>query len=185
MARTGKYLSLLLTAIFVVSSSFMIQSTYGQVGVTNPSIPSFDVTLQTYNNYIPATYGVDPQTGKAIITKEGYTEILKWVRIETGGQPFLRYNNSEGQLISLFYNVRWMGDHDTTWHYIPQDIHYGDAAEPWDTQAIGLLISLGFKGIPNGGVVSGWMNLLDPTDRQIDFQVQAMIGYYNSNNAKT
>ena len=66
-----------------------------------------------------------------------------------------------------------------SWQYIPQNIHYSDAAEPWDTQAIGCLISLGFKGVPKGPV-SGWMELLDPNATQIDFQVEALIGYYTA-----
>jgi len=168
--------------MLAVSSLITIKSALAQSGVTNPSIPAFDVTLQTYPHYIPPTYGVDPSTGKAVMTKEGYTEVEKWVRVEIGGQPFLRYNNSDGQLISLSYNVRWKGNHDTSWQYIPQDIHYGDAAEPWDSQAIGRLISLGFKGIPKGPA-EGWMELLDPNATKIDFQVEALIGYYDINDA--
>jgi hypothetical protein len=180
MGNINKAFILLIILLgLTISNSIIIQPICAQVGVTKPSIPAFDVTLQTYRQYIPPTYGVDSSTGKAVIIKEGYTEVQKWVRVEIGGQPFLRYNNSDGQLISLFYNVRWKGDHDMSWQYIPQNIHYRDAAEPWDTQAIGCLISLGFKGVPKGPV-SGWMELLDPNATQIDFQVEALIGYYTA-----
>jgi hypothetical protein len=170
----------LLIAMLAVSSLILVKTSCAQIGVTNPAIPSFGVTLQTHSNYIPPTYGVDSSTGKAVMIKEGYTEVEKWVRVEIGGQPFLRYNNSDGQLISLFYNVRWKENHDTSWQYIPQDIHYEDAAEPWASQAIGRLISIGFKGIKDPA--SGWMKLLDPNATQIDFQVEALIGYYTADN---
>jgi hypothetical protein len=170
---------LLIILIIAASSIVMIKPAGAQIGVTNPSIPGFGVTLQTYQNFIPPTYGVDPSTGKAVMTKAGYTEIEKWVRVDIGGQPFLRYNNSAGQLISLSYDVRWKGNHDSSWQSTPQNVHFGDAADPW-AQAIGCFIDIGFKGIK--GDADGWMQLLDPTDTQIDFQVEALIGYYTNNN---
>ena len=176
----AKHAALLLVTMLAMSSLILVKTSCAQIGVTNPSIPAFDVTFHTYQHYIPPTYGVDPSTGKAVTIKEGYTEVQKWVRVDIGGQPFIRYNNSDGQLISLHYNVRWKGNHDNAWQYIPQDIHYGDAADPWDTQAIGCSISIGFKGIESPA--SGWMKLLDPAVTQIDFQVEALIGYYTTDN---
>lgn len=178
VTKVDKPVALLLITILAVSSLITIKPALAQVGVTTPSIPAFDVTLQTYPHYIPPTYGVNPSTGKAVMTKEGYTEVEKWVRVEIGGQPFLRYNNSAGQLISLFYNVRFKGNHDTSWESIPH-LRYEDAGTFVDSSSIGLLINIGFKGIK--GPAEGWMELLEPNAAQIDFQVEALIGYYDSN----
>jgi hypothetical protein len=177
MGSTSKcFTVILITAMAISSLSLMIKATCAQVGVTNPAIPGFQAVVQTYLHYIPPTYGVDPSTGKAIMTKAGYTEVEKWVDVNIGGQPFVPYKNSAGQHITLTYEVTWKGNHDTSWQTTPQGIYFGDAG---DYQSTGCLISLGFKGI-NGGA-EGYMQLLDSTDTQIDFQVQALIGYYNSN----
>lgn len=172
--------SLFSVIILAVSCMIIIRPTCAQVGVTNPSIPAFSVTLQTYPQYVSPTYGVDPSTGKAVIIQEGYTEVEKWVRVEIGGQPFLRYNNSDGQLKSLFYNVRWKGNHDTSWQSLPQEFRYEDAGTFVDSHSIGRLVSIGFKGIK--GAAEGYMQLLDPNATQIDFQVEALIGYYAADN---
>jgi hypothetical protein len=180
MGNISKTLTLFIIVILAASSLFLLRPVYAQVGVTNPSIPGFSVTLQTYPHYIPPTYSVDPSTGKAVLTKEGYTEIAKWVGVQIGGQPFIRYNNSVGQLISLYYDVRWKDNNDSIWQSLPPPYeYYSDAADPWDPQAIGCYISIGFQGIegPNSAP-----QFLDPTATQIDFQVEALIGYYNSDN---
>jgi hypothetical protein len=174
-----KSVALMLMAILMISSCIVISPAGSEVGVTNPSIPAFSVTLQTYPHYIPPTYGVDPSSGKAVIIKEGYTEVQKWIRVEIGGQPFIRYNNSAGQLISLYYNVRWKGNHDTAWQSLPE-FHYEDTGTFVDSPSIGRLISIGFKGIESPA--SGWMRLLDPNATKIDFQVEALIGYYTTDN---
>lgn len=185
MGRISKVFVLFLTLIIVMSGLTLltVKPANAQIEVTTPIIPAFNVTFQTYSEYIPPIYGVDPSTGKAVMTKAGYTQLDQWVDVNIGGQPFVRYNNSAGQLISLNYEIRWKGNHDTSWQTVPQGIHFGDAADPWASQAIGCLISVGFKGISSGGGAEGYMALLDPNATQIDFQVEAMIGYYNSNDA--
>jgi hypothetical protein len=182
MANVEKVLAVFIFLIFITSSLVKIGPVNSQVGVTNPSIPSFGVTLKTYSNYIPPIYGVDASTGKAILIKEGYTEEEKWVDVQIGSQPFIRYTNSASQPVSLYYDVRWKGENDTSWLSYPHDSPYqyyeavfGDSG---DSQPIGCLISIGFSGIK--GPVNGNMQLLDPEDERIDFQVEALIGYYNS-----
>jgi hypothetical protein len=185
MGRISKTFVLFLTFIVVMSGLTLltVKPANAQIEVTTPIIPAFNVTFQTYSEYIPPIYGVDPSSGKAVMTKAGYTQLDQWVNVNIGGQPFVRYNNSAGQLISLYYEVRWKGNHDTSWQTVPQSIHFEDAADSLASQAIGCLISIGFKGVNSGGGAEGYMALLDPTATQIDFQVEAMIGYYNSNDA--
>ena len=131
MCRISKSFLLLIILILAVSSLsvLVIKPSFAQVGVTTPSIPGFNVTLQTYPNYIPPTYSVDPSTGKAIMTKAGYTELERWVNVNIGGQPFVRYNNSAGQTVILNYDVRWMGNNDTSWQTTVEGIYFGDAGD--------------------------------------------------------
>jgi hypothetical protein len=178
MARMGKYLTLFCIIIFVFSSLLPIKPACAQTGVTQPVIPRFDVSLDSYTDYIPPTYGVDPATGKAVITKECYGELHNWVYVRTWGQPFWEYNNSEGYRVLLYYNVRWNSNLDNAWQSLPSDQKYfHDSMDPWDTYSEGYLIPIGFRGIKGAG-----LQLLDPNAVEIGFQVEALVGYYNSNN---
>ena len=185
MGKIDKTFALFITLIIVMSglTLLMVEPANAQIGVTTPIVPGFNVTFQNYSIYISPTYGVDPFSGKAVMTKSDYTQLDQWVNVNIGGQSFVRYNNSAGQLISLYYEVRWKGNHDMSWQTVPPSIHFEDAADSLASQAIGCLISIGFKGVNSGGGAEGYMALLDPTATQIDFQVEAMIGYYNSNDA--
>lgn len=176
----GKTFSLLLIVMLAVSGLILIQPSFAQVGVTNPSIPNFSVALQTYSNYFPPTYGIDPSTGKAVMIKAGYTDVEKWVNVEIQGQPFVRYNNSADQLISLYYDVRWKGNRDTAWQSIPTNDGFEYFGDVGNSQSVGCLISIGFKGFK--GPENSYMQLLDPNATQINFQVEALIGYYDTDN---
>jgi len=185
MGKISKTFALFLVLIMTFSclSLALVKSANAQIGVTNPAIPAFEVILKTYPNYISPTYSVDPSTGKAVMTKAGYTEEYVWVNVNIAGQPFQKYNNSAGQTISIYYNVRWKGNHDSSWqsfNYSNGMAYYGDSygGDAWGTQSTGVLIPIGFKGFDNGAVA---LQLLDPTATQIGFQVEALIGYYNSN----
>ena len=62
---------------------------------------------------------------------------------------------------------------DTTWESIPDSIWFTQLS---DSPRTG--ISIGFKGYKGGADLI----LLDPADSQIDFQVEASIGYYTADN---
>ncbi len=178
MARVSKIFAFGIIVIVALSTMSMAESAYAQTGVTQPVIPRFDVSLSGFTDYVPPTYGVDPATGKAVIVKEGYEELYKWVSVRTWGQPFWEYNNSEGYRVLLYYNVRWQSNLDNSWQSFPsEEKYFHDSMDPWDTYGEGYVISIGFKEIKGGS-----MQLLDPNAVEIGFQVEALIGYYDSNN---
>lgn len=171
----GKPLSLSIIVILAVSSLIMINPTQGQVGVTTPSIPSFGVMYEPHTYYVSPTYGVDPSTGKAVMTHEGYYEEYKEVWVSISNQPFKPYNDSRGNFIELFYDVRWKGHDSNTWESIPDNIRF---TQKTDFDLTGIV--LGFRGYEGS---EGYMALLDYVPGgQIDFQVQASIGYYTADN---
>jgi hypothetical protein len=175
MGSISKGFSLFVIVVLAASSLIVVKPACAQVGVTNPSMPDWGVMYEAYTIYVPPTYGVDPSTGKAVITQAGYDEVYRKVWVDIQNQPFVPYNNSNGQLMQLFYDVRWKGHSDNSWEGPPDGI--------WTTQlsgspATGIII--GFKGFKGS---SGWMQLLDYVPgSQIDFQVKASIGYYTTNN---
>ena len=175
MGSISKGFLLFVTVILAVSSLIVFKPVYAQVGVTNPSMPDWGVRYETYAIYVPPTYGVDQSTGKAVVTQAGYNEVYRKVWVDIQNQPFVPYNNSNGQLIQLFYDVRWKGPSDNSWEGPPDYIRYTQLS---DSPATGIII--GFKGYKGS---DGWMQLLDYVPRsQIDFQVEASIGYYTADN---
>src|SRR3989304_5515053 len=175
MDSISKGFSLLVIVVLGVSSLIVVKPACAQVGVTTPSMPEFGVMCETFPTYVPPTYGVDPSTGKAVITKAGYTEIDRWVRVVISNQPFIPYNDTNGNYIQLFYDVRWKGhlDSDNSWKGIPDGIWTTQLS---DSPRTGVII--GFKGYKCS---EGYMALLDYVPgSQLDFQVEASIGYYTA-----
>ena len=168
-------LSLIVIVVLLMSSLILVKPSYAQVGVTTPSMPEFGVTYRPYSYYVPSTYGVDPATGKAVVTHEGYYEEDKEVWISIANQPFQPYYDSKGKYIQLFYNAQWKMHGANSWEGMPDDIHF---SQNTDFHLSGIVV--GFKGY-NGS--EGYMRLLDyAPNSQIDFQVKAAIGYYTMNN---
>jgi len=179
MGKISKNLALFMMLTIAMSclTLLMVKPATAQTGVTQPVVPRFDPFLNTHPEYIPPTYGVDPSTGKAVIIQAGYEVVNKWVGVRVWGQPFWEYNNAAGQRVLLYYHVRWQSNLDTAWQSFPSEVkYYHDSMDPWDTEGEGCIISIGFKGIEGVG-----MQLIDPNAETIDFQVEALIGYYDSN----
>ena len=174
MDSISKVFSIVIVIIAVLSLN-VVKPACAQVGVTNPSMPEFGVRYETYTLYVPPTYGVDPATGKAVVTQAGYNEVYRMVWVDIQNQPFVPYNNSNGQLIQLFYDVRWKGHSDASWESIPAGIWFTQLS---DSPRTGVII--GFKGYKGS---EGYMALLDYVPgSQLNFQVKASIGYYTADN---
>src|SRR3989304_7882350 len=173
MDSISKGFSLLVIVVLAVSSLIAVKPASAQVGVTTPSMPEFGVGYETFTTYVPPVYGVDPSTGKAVITQEGYNKVDRWVKVSISNQPFTRYKDSNGETIQLFYDVRWKEHQDSSWETLPDDMHFTQNPDFYLTG-----IFIGFKGYH-----TDFRELIEYTPgSQIDFQVEASIGYYTANN---
>src|SRR3972149_5955853 len=176
MSGISTSFSLFVIVTLTASSLIVVKPACAQiVGVTNPSMPDWGVWYKAYTIYVPPTYGVDPSTGKAVITQAGYDEVYRQVDVNFVNQPFTPYNDSNGNYIQLFYDVRWKGhlDSDNSWKGIPDGIWTTQLS---DSPRTGVII--GFKGYKGS---EGYMALLDYVPgSQLDFQVEASIGYYTA-----
>ncbi|MCL5876450.1 MAG: hypothetical protein M1540_01400 [Candidatus Bathyarchaeota archaeon] len=166
---------LLFVIMSVFSSLSIINQVSGQVGVTTPITPGFSVNYEEYNWYISPTYDVDPSTGKAVMTHEGYYKVNRYAHISISNQPFEPYPDSKGNLIDLFYDIKWKPHNADSWQtLLPPGSHLSQNKEFYLSA-----VSIGFKGNPDHSL---W-DLLDYIPgNQIDFQVQALIGYYTVDN---
>ncbi len=162
-----------LAAFFVITltilSIVLVNPGCAQVGVTNPSTPSFGVNYEIVPIDIPPVYGVDQSTGKAVVTKAGYTAYDETVFITILNQPFVPYKDSDDNNIQLFYSMRWKAPRNNSW------------VEPVNTTQSNeerTICTFDFMGNYHKELEG-----LDiPLGSETDFQVEASIGYYTTDN---
>jgi hypothetical protein len=176
MVNVNKAFSICIIAILAISSLIIIKSVSAQVDVTTPSTPNFGVRYEIFPIYVPPVYGVDASTGKAMITKEGYTAFDETVFVEIVNQPFVSYKDSNGNNIQLFYNIRWKEPSNNSWIYLDEKPQLTQT--PNSEQTITT-----FDFIGNYHRISEGLDI--PIGSETDFQVEAYIGYYTTDNVFT
>ena len=179
MGRIGKTFALLLTLIIAISclTLLAVETANAQVGVTNPVVPGFGLMYTPHSWYVSPSYSVDPSTGKAVMTHEGYYKVDRYVELSISNQPFQPYTDSEGNVIDLYYEIRWKPHDSQSWqNLLPDYARLSQNKEFYLTA-----IPIGFKGNPDP---SDWnIDILDYIpNNQYDFQVRALIGYYTAQN---
>jgi hypothetical protein len=165
----------LLLLVFLVVSSLLIIQLVGAQSIPKPSVPEFTVKWLNQSYTVPVSYSIDPYTGQSIKHPSYYVDNSS-IQITIKNQPFVPYKDTiNGWTISLFYNIREKGHYTDTWKniYLTDELpvasydsqytvytypvqHYSNAP---DEYYLGSLL----VQITEGG--------------QVDFQVQAMIGY--------
>ncbi len=177
----GKSLTVLLVAIFVVSSLLIINPTNAQT-IPKPSVPEFNLTLIDSSYDIPPSLTVNPYNGQ-VITEAGRHVESRTIQLSVKNQPFTPFAIKEqigDRTVYLHYEIRWKGHYEKDWHqkYYPYDEYAMLTVE--DAQLKTEYLVFSYKGDYSS---AGW-NGLGPTmppDSQIDFQVKAFIGYINYN----
>jgi len=118
----SKLAALLRLATLIVSSLIVIRAAPASASLPLPQLPvpkstasvsEFTVKLVAYSYDVPATYIIDPFTGKNMTIQEGFHVENKSVEIAIKNQP--GYN--------LFYNVRYKGHFGEEWI---EPYHYKD-----------------------------------------------------------
>lgn len=131
--------------------------THAESSMPKPSVPEFSLKLVRYSSEQPAVYGLDPYTGENItIIPPKYQEHTEIV-ITIVNQPFTPYKDSNGNWIELYYRVRSKGHFSNNW------------------EGSGRIVEAGPQN-SSLRVVTFPADYYSP-NAQIDFQIQAMIGY--------
>jgi hypothetical protein len=187
----GKRAALLFIAVLVVSSLIMVEYAFAQ-SIPKPSVPEFTVKYVDHSYDVPPTYEIDQYTGENVTVKEGYHVDNRSIEFTFKNQPFAPYTDSRGNNIQLYYNFRFKGNYGEAWTYYPEDsngmsvIHYGGGILVDDTKMYPPIYSasnsdytvvslrLGLLGPPVGSQAI-------PDGVEVDFQAQALIGYFNRN----
>jgi hypothetical protein len=176
----GRGLALVLVLVLAVSSLMMAKPELALAQITKPSVPGFTVKLVDNSYDVPTTHSIDPYTGQNI-THTGYHVENKTIEVTIRNQPFAPSYAGNSFNASFYYNVRTKGHYEENWTvvYIPDDVY--------PTQSNSDYTVLSFSSTENGYFMAASQEagLYAPSGGQVDFQVEAMIGYqsriYNPN----
>ena len=135
--------------------------------IPKPSIPEFTLKYVDNSYDVPSstTTTTDPYTGEQIVnTEPGYHVQDKKIEVTIKNQEFTPYS-IDGQRISLFYYVSSKGHYAEDWSYYPPNTHsrYYAANHIFQSNSDYTVVQLGA-----------------PPEGEVDFRVQAQIGYYTS-----
>ncbi len=177
MNKAGKTRALLTSLIIVIACLILpiIGSANAQTP-SKPSVPEFTIKYVDHSYDITPIYGIDQYTGETIITKQGEHVDNRTVEITIKNQPFTPFNDSSGNTINRFFDVRYKGSYGEAWTtlcagqnqmailgggtlYKTPYIEYGYAIQNYAAQ----YTTISYK--------------LTPANGQMDFQVQALEGY--------
>jgi hypothetical protein len=158
--------------------------------ISKPSIPEFTLQFVDKSYDVPPTFQKDSFTGETVMTKEGYHVDNRSIEVKIKNPSVTFYTDSHGNRVFLCYDLRWKGHFDDYWYeysnsrdYTYRDVDYEANSDgswranvPYTTVTYVVGTNMG-----DGKFVYGYnLPLLGDVSEggQIDFQVQAFIGYY-------
>jgi hypothetical protein len=174
---------LMLITVLVLSSLVMVGSGFAQSN-SKPSVPEFTLKYVDNSYDVPSTYGIDQYTGKTVMTQAGYHVENKSIEVTITNQPFSPYEDANGETLQLYYNIRWKGHFGDYWYdYNSSRQMLMSPYSRFDDEGFPILndqfkvatFALG-DGSQNSNYVATIRDI--SADGQVDFQVQAYIGYY-------
>ncbi len=160
----SKRATLLLIAVLVVSSVVLVKFAPASA-VATPSVPEFTLRYEESSHYVPPVYSVDKYTGEQVLTTPGYTVEEKSIIFTIKNQAFTPTTEPDGNVTSLYYNVRAKGHFEEGWTYLPGHIVAESSGYTVASYAV-------------GGDADNELLRYVPDEGQLDFQVEALIGYY-------
>jgi hypothetical protein len=131
--------------------------------IPKPSVPEFTLTYANHSYYQQPTYTIDEYTGEQVIENEGGYIQNDSIEIISKNQPFTSQKDASGNYTSLYYNVRYKGHYGDQWRTYPMVASEGY----WEASQSDYTV----VAFPNAQVGHFF------TGNQMDFQVQALIGY--------
>ena len=170
----SKRASLLLIAVLTMISLIAVMPKPALASITKPSVPEFTVQIVAYPYDVPTTHSIDPYTGQDI-THRGYHVENKSIEVRIKNQPFTPYEireNENNWTINFYYNIRFKGHFSEDWI----ELYRASDGFPhqWsDSDYTVLSYVLG----GDADTILGTKMIKLPAGGQVDFQVEAIIGY--------
>ena len=174
---------LLFTIVLVLSSLVVVGFSFAQ-SIPKPSVPEFTLKYVDNSYDVPPTYGVDQYTGKTVMTQAGYHVENKSIVVTITNQHFSPYEDANGKTLQLYYNIRWKGHFGDYWGdynssrrmLLSPYSRFDDEGFPIPNDPFKVATFALGNDTKNSNSVSTIRDV--SADGQVDFQVQAYIGYY-------
>jgi hypothetical protein len=169
----NRTITLALVMVMAASNILWIESASAQA-IPKPSVPEFTAKYIDRSYDTTATYSTNPFTGKNEVTQEANHIQDKTLELTIKNPAFTPYVDAENHSINLYYSIRVKGHFDGSWFspddgYYGPDIHYVGA----DLGSESTTFLYGIVG--NNGTALRCFDI--PEGGQVDFQVQAFVGY--------
>jgi hypothetical protein len=119
--------------------------------------------------YVSQISTIDPYTGNNVTTRVGYNVQNTSIELIIKNQPLTPYKNSNGTTVSLYYIVDWKGPYENDWRTSLPHYPASDSAYTVLTFGINIPEYANYDGEKLGNF---------PIESQLDFQLEALIGYY-------
>ena len=172
-------MALLFSALAVAVLSRTGQASTEVSGITKPSIPEFTLVLVDSSYDVPTTYSIDPYTGENI-THQGYHVEDKKIGMKIKNQPFTSYHDySLGQTIGFYYNIRFKGHFEKEW----TELYRASDGYPHQWSDLNYTV-ITFLSETGTTIESHGFSKTFPDGAQVDYQVEAMIGYIHRDASK-
>jgi hypothetical protein len=167
MGSSGKSFAVILILIIAISTlSLMVIKPANAQTIPTPSVPEFTVKFVDASYNVAPSSSINPYTGQNV-TVEGYHVENRTIELIIKNQPLTSYRQN-GEGVSFYYNVREKGHYEENWTAIYTVDNY--FAAPSNTIYTTLTYSLDPNAPP-------WLDNNLPSGGQLDFQVEALIGY--------
>jgi hypothetical protein len=162
----------LLVPIVPLSQSGLVLAN-AEASITKPSIPEFTVKFVDRSYDVPSSSSIDPYTGQNV-SHLGYHVENYTIDVTIKNQPFTSYWVMEGTAnwtVYFYYNVRFKGHYTEDWMtaYSPENEY------PKRSNSTYTVLTYTHSS-DDEYVIGGIMTQIHPV-AQVDFQVQALIGY--------
>lgn len=170
-----KKVLVIVIAALIVS---LVAGMHVMAAVPKPSVPEFTIKYvdNSYDYYVPPTYSVDPYTGNNVTSVVGQNIHMenKSIEVMIKTQPFVPYIDLDGNNVSLYYNVRSKGHYGNNWNNYRSFVE-GYPASNSDYTVLTFELGSDWLGSNSYNGKIGEI----PDGSLIDFQIEALIGYYN------
>jgi hypothetical protein len=167
MHRNCKYLGFIILASLAIVSIAIMKGTVAQ-STLKPSVPEFTVKLVPSQGSITIT---DPLTGaNNTINFDNST-----IQITIKNQLFSSYKDVNGNFINLYYNVSEKGPYGN-WKYYPTSVQKYAISNSEHTVLTFLTNDMNRLQQNSAGIQA---DVIPTPVGELDFQVQACIGYYS------
>lgn len=186
MSKTPKIfaLFLIITIAMLSLTLFIVKPANAQTTPTL-SAPNFTVKFVDTSYNVPATYGTDSYTGKTVIISGGYHIQNKSIELLITNQVFTPYTDSNGNYVSMYYNISVKGHFGNDWAYYDyyQGYWYANDGYQYLQASSQSTTTLTFEIDGNNDTsyqLPYSVHLLNNFQEgsQLDFRVQAYIAYF-------